>query len=96
MKKKAIQISLIVLLLVAASGILAVRASPLAFDLDWHVIGGGGGSSTVGIYTLDYTMGQPVAGVILAGPYDLCAGFWCLDWAMEMHYIHLPLVMRGS
>ena len=97
MRNRTIQIAVVVLVvMVAAGSVLAVRASPTAFDLDWHVIGGGGGSTSAGGYVLDGTIGQSVTGVTLAGSYDLCAGFWCWDWGMERHYIHLPLVMRGS
>jgi hypothetical protein len=40
--------------------------------------------------TLDVTVGQPIAAVASAGPYHLCAGFWC---AANAYDVFLPLVL---
>ena len=62
---------LIVLLL--GSAVLAIGIP----TIDWWVIGGGGGHTEAGIYTLDATIGQAVAGVAADGSSELCSGFWC-------------------
>ena len=46
-------------------------------DINWWVIGGGGGHAEAGIYALDATIGQPVAGKAADTGYELCSGFWC-------------------
>lgn len=76
-----------------ALAVLATQA--LAADgyaISRHVIGGGGGHLQAGIYTLDATIGQAVAGRVANAPYDLCAGFWC---GMGHYKVYLPLVLRN-
>lgn len=52
------------------------------YDLSHNVIAGGGSKSTGGIYTLDGTVAQPIAGVIsVSGTYNLLGGFWAPDAA---------------
>lgn len=46
------------------------------FDLTWNTIDGGGGSSAGGSFTLSGTIGQPDAGVMSGGNFELLAGFW--------------------
>lgn len=47
------------------------------FDLSWSTIDGGGGTSTGGVFEVAGTIGQPDAGVILAGgTYEVRGGFW--------------------
>lgn len=47
-----------------------------AYDLTWHTIDGGGGTSTGGSYELAGTIGQPDAGTMTGGDYELAGGFW--------------------
>jgi hypothetical protein len=53
----------------------ALPAGP-GYDLSWHTIDGGGGTSTGGGYSLHGTIGQPDAGVMSGGDYELAGGFW--------------------
>src|SRR3954468_17786552 len=47
------------------------------FDLSWNTVDGGGGtSSTGGVYSLGGTVGQPDAGNMSSGAYQLDGGFW--------------------
>jgi hypothetical protein len=49
------------------------------YSIDWHKIAGGGGASSNGQYTVTGTIGQPDAGVAMAGgAYSLTGGFWSL------------------
>jgi hypothetical protein len=61
--------------------------------IDWDVIGGGGGHTEAGMYTLDGTIGQPVVGMAANGGAELCSGFWC--GVIGGHRIFLPLVLRN-
>lgn len=46
------------------------------YDLTWHTIDGGGGTSPGGGYTLSGTIGQPDAGAMSGGDFVLAGGFW--------------------
>jgi hypothetical protein len=46
------------------------------YELSWHTSDGGGGTSTGGSYILRGTIGQPEAGVMSGGSYELLGGFW--------------------
>src|SRR4051812_36803786 len=48
-----------------------------AYDLTWFSVDGGGGTaSTGGAYSLGGTIGQPDAGALSGGTYNLSGGFW--------------------
>jgi hypothetical protein len=49
------------------------------YSIDWYKVAGGGGTSTGGTYQVNGTIGQPDAGVPMAGGnYSLTGGFWSL------------------
>ena len=57
--------------------VLAVTSSALRdYSLNWFTIDGGGGLSSGGQYTLTGTIGQPEAGAMSGGSYELLGGFW--------------------
>ncbi len=45
------------------------------FDLSWHTVDGGGGTSTGGVFVLNGTIGQPDAGTLSGGGFELRGGF---------------------
>ncbi len=50
------------------------------FSIDWHMIGGGGGTSTGGAFSLRRSIGQPEAEVVMTGGnLSLTGGFWNVD-----------------
>ena len=59
---------------------LAALVAPAALaqsELSWHTIDGGGSVATAGgIYELGGTVGQPDAGRLSGGSYELVGGFW--------------------
>jgi hypothetical protein len=74
---------------------ILVTSSTLAsaiMEIDWYVVGGGGGTANAGDYTLSGTIGQPVAGLSSSAGTDLCSGFWCR--VLSGFRIFLPLVLR--
>ena len=89
MRTKIVFTAVILLLLIGTGVALAANG----YTISRHVIGGGGGRVTQGIYTLDYTLGQAVVGTAGDTSSALCAGYWC-GMGME-HKIYLPLVLRG-
>lgn len=58
------------------TSLFLASASFAALDIAWFTIDGGGGTSTGGSYTLSGTIGQPDAGVLTGGTYELQGGFW--------------------
>ncbi len=86
-----IAITSVILLLLLVTGV-ALAAN--GYTIPRRVTGGGGGCVEQGVYTLDYTIGQPVVGTASNTPYELCAGFWC-GGAGE-YKIYLPLVLRNA
>ena len=77
---------------VLTAGLVVAAGTP---TVDWRIIGGGGDHVEGDDYSLDYTMGQPVAGTVGGGGSELCAGFWCLvQGAPPVYGIYLPVVVR--
>ena len=58
--------------LLGASTALAAQES----DLSWATVDGGGGRSANGFFALEATLGQPDAGVMSDGFYQIESGFW--------------------
>jgi hypothetical protein len=72
MKKKRLATLTTVILAVG----IAFNTLAQDFDLSWHTIDGGGGTSTGGGYELSGTVGQPDVGEMAGGTYSLTGGFW--------------------
>ena len=62
-----------ILVMVLVDAAAAARGTD---DLSWFTIGGGGGTLSAGGYVLSGTLGQPHAGALAAGPFQLEGGFW--------------------
>jgi hypothetical protein len=67
------EVSFIVLIFASFAG---ARLSGQQFNIAWHSIDGGGGTSAGGVYRLSATIGQPDAGQMSGGNYSLTGGFW--------------------
>ena len=46
------------------------------YELSWHTIDGGAGTSSGGSYVLTGTIAQPDAGWMAGGTYEILGGFW--------------------
>ena len=74
--------SLFLLSLLALVSNFAARAQN--YSIDWDKIGGGGGTSTIGLYSLSGTIGQHDAGGPMTnGTYSLVSGFWALPTLVQ-------------
>jgi len=62
--------------LVAAAATLAAVGAGVDYDLSWYSIDGGGGTSYAVDLELSGTIGQPDAGVMSGGDFELSGGFW--------------------
>lgn len=72
-------------------------AAPGGYSLTWWTVDGGGGqSSAASGYILSGTIGQPDAGAMSGGGYNLYGGFWAGGVVTAPGYeIFLPLVLRN-
>lgn len=63
--------------LVLCAGAAALAPDGVTFDVAWHTMDGGGGTSTAGDLELSGTIGQPDAGgPMTGGGFELIGGFW--------------------
>lgn len=71
--------SVIVAVGVAVAGMNAIYGLPVAsgYAIDWYTMDGGGVTFSIGDhFELAGTVGQPDAGVMAGGSYELEGGFW--------------------
>ena len=61
------------------------------YDISWHTINSGGGTSSGGAYTLKGTIGQPEAGVMSGGKYELLGGFWPGGPLCTVNFYHFAI-----
>ena len=77
MKRLYLLITIALLATVGAALVIAQSAGGGSdYDLTWHTIDGGGGTSSGGSYAISGTIGQPDAGVMTGGDYELAGGYW--------------------
>lgn len=83
-----------------AVGLLAIvrPASAQTFSIDWHTIGGGGGTSTGGVFAVSGTVGQPVANAqsMTNGSFSLTGGFWSIFAVQTPEAPLLSVERRGA
>jgi hypothetical protein len=71
-------------ILVASFAVALVSVAMAQYSMDWHKVGGGGGTSTGGVYAVSGTVGQPDAGGPMTnGQYSVTGGFWALPIAVQ-------------
>ena len=93
MKKRITILTMVVLALLLAVGVLFAQTG--SYRLDWWTVDGGGGHLSGTGYALDGTIGQPDAGRMSGGGYVLAGGFWGGDRseATSGHRVYLPTVV---
>ena len=88
---------LLVTMLILLTAVSLASAQAGGFDVVWHTIDGGGGTSIGGDrFALSGTIGQPDAGKMSGGAYTLQGGFWPGTAAPDKgaSTIYLPLILR--
>jgi len=58
-------------------GMSQIQINSAHFNLDWSVIGSGGGTFSSAHFRMNSTVGQPAAGLTNNSHYKACSGFWC-------------------
>jgi hypothetical protein len=77
MKRKQLLLLLYLVILLLSLTSPALAETGATYDLSWWTVDSGGATSlTSGTYTLSGTAGQPDAGSLASGDYDLAGGFW--------------------
>ncbi len=90
--------SLGAVLVFLAAALLAVaaprgQARPAGLSSQpWSVLGAGGGHASSASYSLDGTIGQPLAGFSASHNVSLQAGYW--QSAETRVYVYIPLAIR--
>lgn len=62
------------------------------YEITWHTIDGGGGTSTGGPYELVGTIGQHDAGVVSGGDYVVSGGFWAGSFGCVVNITDLRIL----
>lgn len=93
MPKKLILI-LSVLLVALVGGGVALAQTSTHYNLEWHVIGGGGQPASSAHYAVNSTAGQGAASPPLStsANYAVSGGYWYSGG----YTIYLPVVLRGA
>ena len=68
-------------ILVSLAAVATLQAQP--YTVDWFTIDGGGGTSSGGAYSISGTAGQPDAGTLGGGSYNLVGGFWGIATVLQ-------------
>ncbi len=82
--------------LFALAALPLISALAQSYSVDWYKVGGGGGTSTGGVYAVAGTIGQPDAGAMSGGPFTLTGGFWGLIAAVQTPGAPLLSVTRSN
>lgn len=95
-QKKQRIVVLAVMLLLLAFGVAALAQTSPGFNLEWHVIGGGGGESSSADYRVHGTIGQSVASPPTASGagFVISSGFWPGGTAAGTT-VYLPVIFKN-
>jgi len=96
-QKKQKIIILAVMLLLLAFGAAALAQTSTGFNLEWHVIGGGGGESSSVDYRVHGTIGQSVTSPPAASgaEFVVSSGYWPGGTPPAGTTIYLPAVLKN-
>lgn len=97
-RKSAFTVCLIALLVAIAIGGSALAQTSASYNLEWHVIGGGGQPVGSASYALNSTAGQGAASppYSFSHSYVVSGGYWYGEGSSPLVYsTHLPLVLKS-
>lgn len=98
MKTRFLGISLALLVILSAVGIVWAQTSP-GYDLTWHVLSPGGSEwSSSGTHMVNGTLSQLAIGPAAAsGGHSVGSGYWygVRQVAGAKYYLYLPLIMKN-
>jgi hypothetical protein len=96
-QKKQRIIILAVMLLLLAFGAAALAQTSTGFNLEWHVIGGGGAESSSADYRVHGTIGQSVTSPPTASSAEfvVSSGYWPGGTPPAGTTIYLPAILKN-
>jgi hypothetical protein len=96
MKKKHLLIVLVLALLFMTTAVLMAQTST-NFNLNWHVVGSGGGESASADYRVNGTMGQAFASPpkSSSASFTLNSGHWASSSASGGTAVYMPAVLKN-
>lgn len=93
-KQQTILVGLLTLLLILMIGTAVWAQTSAGFNLEWHIIGNGGGESNSAHYQVSGTVGQAVAGSVSnRSDYEVSTGYWTFG---SQTSIYLPMIVNDS
>lgn len=86
-------LSLLGLLLLLTLGAAVVAQTSAGFNLEWHVLGGGGGVSSSADYQVNGTIGQSLTSPPASDSanYTISSGYWVMN---SYTNISLPIIIN--
>ena len=93
MKRKSLLLVAVGVLLMLTVGVTVLAQSSASFNLNWHVIGNGGGESGSAHYRVNGTFGQYAAAppASSSASFNVSGGYWF----NAENRIYLPLILRN-
>ena len=93
--KKSMILMLAVLLTTVTVGGAVLAQTSASYNLEWHVIGGGGQPVASTHYLVNSTAGQAAASppYSFSTHYVVSGGYW-FSGGLALYWVHLPLVAR--
>ena len=96
MRHKTVKVLLAIaaVLLLVGAGTIVMAQTSAQFDLDWHVLGSGGGASSSVGYQVRGTIGQGLTSppVLNSASFSVNSGYWA---AGPKFHIYMPIVLKG-
>ena len=91
-KQKQILLILVAVLLILVVGTAVLAQTSAGFNLEWHVMGNGGGESSSASYKVNGTIGQSVSRSAQSNPDNLIvsSGYWYAGTA-----VYLPIIIKN-
>jgi hypothetical protein len=95
-REHTMKTKLLKILIIATVG-LAPALLLAQYNLDWWTVDGGGGTSTGGAFSVTGTIGQPDAGRMSGGNFQVTGGFWSLISVVQTSGApHLTIINTGT
>ena len=97
-RKAAFTVCVMVLLAAVAIGGSALAQTSASYNLEWHVIGGGGQPVSSASYAVNSTAGQGAASppYSISPSYVVSGGYWFGEgFSPLIHFTHLPVVLKA-
>ena len=90
-KQQKLLVGVVAVLLLLLIGTAVWAQTSAGFNLEWHVIGNGGGESSSAHYQVNGTVGQPVVGSVTdRNEYVVTTGYWSFS---SQTFVYLPIVV---